>query len=291
MIRTRTQGPRESAVKKPLRSLRRGAVRLLFPAETAAQLPTAPLPTVPYGFFEPAWQARGAQAHFGRGGACRIEWPTRDGLGAFWRPFRHGGLLGKLLGSSYATCARLEREILDALRLERAGIRVARPLVGRAERRGLVWQLGLVSEYLEGQTLAEALDALEAGPDQSARQRVLLRLAGAEVRKMHRAGFQHPDLHPGNLFVTSAEGDAGQAVTILDLTGGSWGLVDQSHAARASLVRCARWWQKHRGVLPEARAVLAFLAGYEPQREARQRLFVETQAALRRAIALRGRGT
>ncbi|MCB9882853.1 MAG: hypothetical protein H6832_07220 [Planctomycetes bacterium] len=248
----------------------------------------------PDGFAEPGWEPDGDASRHGRGGARRIQWGAG---GAFFRPLRHGGLLGSLLRDRYVSVGRLRREIDAAIRLRAMGVCVPRPIVGRAERCGTFWKLGLVAEYLEGLPLDAALDVAPY----HARRRYLV-AAGRAVGRLHVAGFRHTDLHPGNLLVVDKgsghERGAAVTVAVLDLTNGCFGLRPGSPAAIASLVRCARWWQKHRDAVPSSRDVLAFLRGYvdvvEAPRDARawrHRLYRRGAVLLRRALLVRGRSS
>ncbi|MCA8971260.1 MAG: hypothetical protein KDC95_15825 [Planctomycetes bacterium] len=259
-------------------------VRLLLPPQSDAS-PSWDARAAPTGFSEPGWEPDGESTRHGRGGACRIRWGT--GV-AFFRPLRHGGLLGSLLRDRYVSVGRLCREIDAAIRLRAGGVCVPRPIVGRAERTGLFWKLGLVAEYLEGLPLDGALDAASY----FVRRRYLAE-AGRAVGRLHAAGFRHTDLHPGNLLVLT---EGSESVAVLDLTNGRFGLRPGSSAALGSLVRCARWWQKHRKVMPDARDVLAFLRGYvdvvqalQEARACRHRLYRQGAVRLRRALLVRGR--
>jgi tRNA A-37 threonylcarbamoyl transferase component Bud32 len=228
-------------------------VRLLVPGGGEIALP--------HGFAGPGYAASGEAPRLGRGGARVLRWP--DGSRCYYREFRHGGWLGRLLGGAYGSDRPLRREIEDSLALLARGVDVARPVVGRVEGRWLL-RLALVTEAVEGQTLADLLAERQAGGT------VLraLRRVGELCARLHAAGFRHKDLHPGNVIVRP-DG----AAVVLDLAGGSWGGKHGDGAAQRSLVRMARYVEKHLGAPPPAQVILALLQGYERDRAMRHAAF------------------
>jgi len=79
--------------------------------------------------------------------------------------------------------------------LERAGFGAPEALlVGRRGGQGV-----LVTRDVVAPSLMEAIAAADAGPGTPAAKRRLLSALGAEVGRLHRAGFVHGDLVPSNL--------------------------------------------------------------------------------------------
>jgi len=198
-----------------------------------------------------------------------MRWP--DGRTVYYRNFRHGGFFGGLLGHRYGSSSRLRREIADSQTLTRAGIRVPRPVLGRCERGFLCYRLAIVTVGVDGKTLFESLVAGEVDI-------ALLGRVGQALAALHETGFQHWDLHPANLIV-----DPAGEVHILDLEGGGWGGQKSDAQAVASLVRLARYWEKHgpEQALPRLAWILALLRGYEPDPRRRAQLFRRCQERYR----------
>lgn len=233
---------------------------------------------LPPGFELPGYRPEGGGTKHGRGGARRVTLPS--GKAAFYRPYRHGGVLGGLQGDRYFSESVLSAELRSGMRLLEANVPVAVPIAGRVERRGLWKRLALLTEACEGRTLDQVIR--EENPRLVGRA---LRAAGQAVASMQRAGFRHADLHPGNLIVSAAA-----EVRILDLAQGSFGGSYGDENARRSLVRCARFLFK-REQAPSTREVLAFLQGYAPDARAlRHELFVRLGEQLRRELERRAYG-
>ena len=232
-------------------------------------------PELPDGFEQPGFEPDGEAVRNGRGGARRVVLP--GGGAAFYRPYRHGGVLGRLQGEHYLGSAVLERELESGLRLEARGLAVAHPIAGRAEKVGASLRLALLTSECPGRTLFEVLAEGDDPVSLAAAER-----AGTRVAQMQRLGFRHADLHPGNMIV-GPDGD----VSILDLARGQFGGSYGDRAAHASLVRCARFLFK-RECPPTLRQVLAFLRGYRPA-PVLDRLLLLEQLGRELAAALRRR--
>jgi hypothetical protein len=94
--------------------------------------------------------------------------------------------------------ARAERmrAILDAL----VGAQIAiAPVLLLGDERAGARRTMMVTARVEGEPLPHLLRALEAAP---APRCELLEALGAEIARLHRAGFIHGDLTPYNIFVT-----------------------------------------------------------------------------------------
>jgi hypothetical protein len=89
--------------------------------------------------------------------------------------------------------------ILDAL--VAAGFAVA-PILMLADERGSGRTM-MVTARVRGEPLPRVLRRAGGAP---ARKRALLRALGAEVARLHRAGFVHGDLTPYNIFVANGAG-------------------------------------------------------------------------------------
>ncbi|PIE24076.1 MAG: hypothetical protein CSA62_04525 [Planctomycetota bacterium] len=212
-------------------------------------VPEAQAPSLPVGFDAPGFRPQGEAATAGRGGSVRLC--LADGRGAFYRPYRHGGVLGRLLGAYYRGSGVLEEEMQAGLRLAAGGLRVAPVLAGRAEALALGYRLALLTGECSGPTLLQWLRRAEPSELEPT-----LRRAGERIAQMQALGFRHADLHPDNLIVME-DGD----IAVLDLAGGRFGGSYADVAGRASLVRAGRYLVK-RGVPLPIRGVLAFLRGY-----------------------------
>lgn len=150
----------------------------------------------------------------GRGGLARA--PLDDGAEAFVRRYRHGGLLGALLGEAYfGRPPRPWRELVATEAARRAGVVAPEVLAAVVEPfdgavfgvpyRGLLVTRGLEQRRTFGEALVSASSA-----DQRLRW---LAVAVAAVRQLHACGVRHPDLNVTNLLV----GDSlDQRVAVID---------------------------------------------------------------------------
>ncbi len=82
--------------------------------------------------------------------------------------------------------------------LRAAGVGVPEILLLGAERRG--GREIIVTARIDGSNLARYLKRAKLAP-----RRVVLRALGAEIARLHRAGYIHGDLTPFNIFVTGLE--------------------------------------------------------------------------------------
>lgn len=142
----------------------------------------------------------------------------------------------------FARPPRARAEYDASKHLEAAGLPVPRSLL--LAQRPIGWQAVetvYVAEWLPGRrTLAEALAAAE---ERAAR--ALLTRVGALVKRMHAAGYDHRDLHGGNLLVGSGphgrrpEGDSAGAedLHLIDLHRGAVGGPPGEERVHAALAR------------------------------------------------------
>jgi serine/threonine protein kinase len=238
-------------------------VRILWASEIAE---------LPAGFTASGYEPTGPAEELGRGGTFRMPWP--DGRTVYYRKFRHGGLFGGIQGHRYWSQGRLTRELADSQRLAELGIRVPVPVLGRVERGLGGKRMAIVTQSIEGKTFFDVLK--EGGLDSE-----LLVEVGQTLAALHDTGFRHRDLHPANLLI-----DHDGKVHVLDLEGGSWGGQRGDSHAVTSLVRLARYWEKHGPdhVLPQIAWALSLLRGYEPDPKKRALLFQRCQVRYRKTV-------
>ncbi len=153
-----------------------------------------------------------AQAHTvyaaGRGEAFGVD---VAGAGAvFVRPYLHGGLLGRLTGELHAGDGRFAGELEALVAARAAGVPVPEALGVVSRPRALGMRAGWL--LLREERGAVDVLAFLAGDPPPARRRAVLATAGRALRRLHDAGFEHPDLHLRNLLLTP-RGD----VLVLDL--------------------------------------------------------------------------
>lgn len=155
--------------------------------------------------------ADGPELSAGRG-AVRVL-PAGPLGEAVLRPYRRGGLPGRVLRRRYFLGARAFHELILTERLRWAGVPVVEPLAAVQERRVLGYQAALLTRRLPG---ARPLSSLlpDAGPDEAATH---LRRAARAVRRLHEAGGWHADLNAGNLLLRP---DPTEPAFLLDLDRG-----------------------------------------------------------------------
>lgn len=134
------------------------------------------------------------EAAAGRG--CVMRFPVGPGEGVL-RPFRRGGIAGRVLANRYFLDNRPLREFRVHAELLRRGAPCA-PLLGVAWKAEGPWVSGAIATgFIEGQSLESLLEG--AAADESLHQ--ALSAAGRAVRALHDSGGLHADLHPGNILV------------------------------------------------------------------------------------------
>jgi tRNA A-37 threonylcarbamoyl transferase component Bud32 len=153
-------------------------------------------------------RGRGAAEFEGRGRPFSVEVPGAGRV--FVRQYLHGGALRRVTGDRYRGDARFLAELRALDEAARAGVPVPEALGFVSRPAGLSTRRG----WLLAREVAGAADALAflASRPGAARRRGVLESAGRAMRRLHDAGFEHPDLHLKNLLVTE-RGD----VLVLDL--------------------------------------------------------------------------
>jgi 3-deoxy-D-manno-octulosonic acid kinase len=204
------------------------------------------------------------------------------------KAYRRGGTLALWNVDRYWGARRFLEELDAAAHAERAEVPCAEILALVLVDRGIgsveAWQL---SRYLPG---ARPLGAFLGHP----LDRTIFRRAGGAVRQMHRAGIDHPDLHLGNLLVSTG-GDAPR-VSIVDWdrarrrAEGTWNPLANLHrlwrSARKRRLAARIELGTGRGgadASPVARACLAFIRGYfegDARLLGEARRYFETRALL-----------
>jgi 3-deoxy-D-manno-octulosonic acid kinase len=187
---------------------------------------------------------------------------TLGGRSAVVRHARHGGLLAPLLGDLFWGVPRFYREAALSRTLAQRRVRTPAVLAGICYRAGPFHRADVVTAAVEGTDLVELFYG-ETPPSGAARAAVLGAL-GALVRRLHDAGFVHPDLQLRNLLVRNAAGAEPEA-WLLD--------VDTCRPMRAEgdaerarnldrLYRSWAKWNRLRGERLSARDRAVFSAAY-----------------------------
>jgi tRNA A-37 threonylcarbamoyl transferase component Bud32 len=127
---------------------------------------------------------------------------------------------------------------MAARHLEAAGLPVPRPLAlaERSEGWGGVTAV-YVAEWLpERRTLGDELLQTD-GSHAGVRACALLTRLGALLRRMHASGYDHRDLHAGNILVGPDTGPGGPALHLIDLHRGRIGAPPGARRVRSALAR------------------------------------------------------
>ena len=170
--------------------------------------------------------------------------------------------------------SRARQEFLAARFLDAAGLPVAAPLAyGEQRRGGQLHTSFFVAAFLAG--VKPIHDVLPVQPPD--KRRALLGRLSALIRAMHDAGFDHRDLHSGNVLAGPGPGDA-CALYLTDLHRSRMGTVSAS-ARRDAL---ARWLHSLQGQI-EADEWMHVLDRYHVDGE---RVLVPTGAVMQAARRL-----
>jgi 3-deoxy-D-manno-octulosonic acid kinase len=190
---------------------------------------------------------------------------TLGGRSAVVRHARHGGLLAPLLGDLFWGAPRFYREAALSRTLAERRVRTPAVLAAVRYRAGPFHRADVVTAAVEGADLVELFFG-ETPPSGAAREAVLDAL-GALVRRLHDAGFVHPDLQLRNLLVRDAAGAEPEA-WLLDVDTCRPMRADGDAERARNLDRLYRSWAKWNRLRGERltardRAVfsLAYLAG------------------------------
>ena len=186
-----------------------------------------------------AWAAArpGREVFHGRGEAYGV---SLGAVRAVVRHARRGGLLGPLLGDRYTGRPRFLREIEVAAALGEADIATPPVLAGVAYAGPLWHRADVATERVAGRDLAAILFG-ESPPRGPARTE-MLREVGRLVRRLHEAGFVHPDLQLRNVLIET--GSAGPKAWLLDVDTCRLLAPGDAQGRQANLARFERSWEK-----------------------------------------------
>jgi 3-deoxy-D-manno-octulosonic acid kinase len=191
-------------VPAPYRLLRAGAVRAAVREDLVPHLAAWIL--APHLAIPPDAEVLPA----GRGPAYRLT--LGDGTRAVLRLSRRGGLLARVVRSTYAGVRpRPLRELVVISEARRRGVPAPEVLAARVEGRLLYRGALVTAEVPAAVTL---LDALRRAPD-AATRRALAASAGRAIARMHAAGVFHADLNLRNILVQQGSDEAA-VVTLVD---------------------------------------------------------------------------
>ena len=148
----------------------------------------------------------GRREFIGRGATFGVTLGSRR---AVVRHARHGGLLAPLLGDLFIGAPRFYREAALSATLARQHVRTPALLAGVCYRAGPCYRADVATAAVEGSDLVELFYG-ENPPAGAARAAVLGAL-GDLVRRLHDAGFVHPDLQLRNLLISGAAAEKPEA--------------------------------------------------------------------------------
>jgi 3-deoxy-D-manno-octulosonic acid kinase len=154
--------------------------------------------------------AQGHTLHGGRGGATLH---TAAGHDVVVRPFRRGGLPGRLVRDTYwGRDPRPFRELRRMAALRALGAPVVEVLGAAVRWRLFFWYRGwLVTRHVAG---ARTLWQWVAGGPAPAERVAVLGAVGRAIRNLHDAGARHPDLNLNNILVHSLGGNGMQVLFV-----------------------------------------------------------------------------
>lgn len=148
----------------------------------------------------------------GRSAAWRVE--LGDGPPLVIKLYRRGGLLGRFRGDRYTGVNRQVEEIRVCQEARAAGLRV--PLIQClwVERAGrFSSRMAAATREIPGSR--DLFHALGDNRDTSGDRGRLLAAVAEEVRKLHDARIDHPDLNLGNILLAEAAGN-GPEIHLID---------------------------------------------------------------------------
>lgn len=212
-----------------------------------------------------AWAAAqpGRDVFLGRGEAFGVVLGPRR---AVVRHARRGGWM-RLVSTDrfFARRPRFLREMAIASELVAAGILTPAVLAGVCMPAGLAHRADVATERLDGPDLAALL--FGDTPPAGAQREAVLTAVARMVRRLHHAGFVHPDLQLRNVLMTGLP-DAPVAA-LLDVDTCRRAAPHDPRGRRANLLRFLRSWEKWNqrcGPRLTERDRASFLAAYDPAR-------------------------
>ncbi len=200
----------------------------------------------------------GRDVFHGRGEAFGV---TLGPVRAVVRHARRGGFMRFVSRDRfYGRHVRFLREIRIARKLHAAGIPTPAVLAGVAYRAGLAYTADIATERLDGIDLAATM--FGAAPPAGEARATIFAAVGKVVRKLHLAGFVHPDLQLRNVLVLK------DGVALLDVDTCRERSARDTVAQRRNLRRFLRSWDKwnaREGARLTGDDRHAFLAAYDPK--------------------------
>ena len=151
------------------------------------------------GLLNPAglWQKTSRQDHLMGRGEVYVSKGPRSAVAI--RRYRHGGLLRRLTGDLFFFGNRPFQELVVTEHAKSAGVPSLKILAAIKQRGWGGWYQGyLITEYLPA--ALDLIDYLDRQPSQAKRQKAIAQAAEA-VRKIHKKGIYHADLHLKNFLV------------------------------------------------------------------------------------------
>jgi 3-deoxy-D-manno-octulosonic acid kinase len=199
---------------------------------------TAALSTHPT-LYEWAAQQPGRDVFHGRGEAYGVRLGDSR---VVVRHARRGGALAGLLGDRYLGAPRFVREIDIANRLTNSGVATPRVLVGVKYPSLLAHRSDVATERVDGTDLFTMFFATDA--PQGEPRREIFRAVGTLVRKLHNAGFVHPDLQLRNVVVSALASRPSPLAWLLDVDTCRPISPSDDTSRRANIARFERSWDK-----------------------------------------------
>ncbi len=143
------------------------------------------------------WKRTSQQSHLSGRGEVLVRRGTRGAVAV--RRYRHGGLLRRLTGDLFFFGNRPFQELVVTEKARTAGAPSLKILAAIKQRGWGGWYRGyLITEYLPASL--DLIDYLDRQPSGAKRQKVIEQAAEA-VRKIHKKGIYHADLHLKNFLV------------------------------------------------------------------------------------------
>jgi hypothetical protein len=167
------------------------------------------VPQIDPQFFDPDWQRSRGNVTGSAPGRSRAHFLRAGGHALVLRPFRRGGLIGKINADLFlrlgATRSRAYREYCLLEWMRRHDLPVPRPVAARYAPVGPCYRADLITECIpRARPLADILAQTALPP-------AIWSDIGAVVRRMHALGVDHSDLNCRNILL-----DADMGVWLID---------------------------------------------------------------------------
>lgn len=146
----------------------------------------------------------------GRGSHPVIE--LADGERVLLREYRRGGAIRYFNRATYFAGHRALDELRTTVIARNRGLSVARMIAAVERPARFGYSAMLAIGWIDGAAELATLLEFTTPPDRPE----IVRLAGAEIGKMHEAGIAHPDLNLRNLLIAPGEDSPAPRVVIID---------------------------------------------------------------------------